>query len=322
MGPKLDLMVELLKKHEIILLTWLFINAITVKVQNQSAALKKVIQFRKYECIKRYLRKNYKDIIDKYNAKCRSMSKQDIDTISNDSPIWVFWAQGQENMPYPVNLCIKSIIKFSREREVYILDLNNYKEYVALPDYIEKKLKLGIISYAHFADVLRLALLKEYGGIWIDSTFYMCNAFPEEITEYPFYSINQNGERNWVVTKDKWSIGLLASHKNNILIDFWYEFILKYWENEIAAIAYLFSDCLLAIGYEDIPYIREMINNIPVNNLDAFVFISEFRNKSADEDVFGNLIKNNFLFQTTYKQSYNVETGEGQKTYFGRLIEY
>ena len=320
MNRKYNLLIELLKKHDLYLLVWIFINAITIKIQNHNIALTKVVQYKKHECCKRYLRKNYKDIIDKYFVICKKRSYKDIDNISVDSPIWVFWGQGQDNMPYPVNLCIQSIIKFSGIREVFVLDFNNYKQYVTLPDYIEKKLKAGIISYAHFADVLRLALLKEYGGIWIDSTFYMCNEFPAEIIEYPFYSINQNGERDWVVTKDKWSIGLLASHKNNVLVDFWYEFIIKYWEKENAAITYLFPDCLLAIGYEDIPYIREMINDIPVNNMDAFVFIGEFRNKVADEEIFGDLIKNNFLFQVTYKQSYNTEI-QGQKTYFGRLIE-
>ena len=50
------------------------------------------------------------------------------------------------------------------------LTKNNFKQYIELPDYIEKKFEKGKISMAHFSDLLRISLLAKWGGMWIDST--------------------------------------------------------------------------------------------------------------------------------------------------------
>ena len=39
-----------------------------------------------------------------------------------------------------------------------------------MPDYITDKWQRGIIGNAHFSDLLRLELLIEKGGYWIDAT--------------------------------------------------------------------------------------------------------------------------------------------------------
>ena len=54
--------------------------------------------------------------------------------------------------------------------EIKVVDAENWKEYVELPDYIEKKWEKKQIPPALFSDLLRLELLIKYGGTWIDST--------------------------------------------------------------------------------------------------------------------------------------------------------
>ena len=321
---KKKIIYTLIKNKEFSLLYWIIVNAITINLQSHIPKLHRLIEYKRYEGCKNYLRKYYGNIIEEFRGICNQLSqlKSVPETISSDAPIWVFWAQGEENAPYPVKNCIKSIVRHTGKRNIHILNMYNYQEYVSLPQYIEDKFRKGLISYAHFADILRLALLKSYGGIWLDSTFYMCNEFPINLDKYAFYSINQNGVRNWIVTKDKWSIGFLASGKDNVLVDYWYRFILEYWRKENVAIAYLISDCMLAVGYEDIPYIQEMVEKVPVNNPDAFIFTGkeQFGNIINDDKIFTDLINSNFVFQLSYKQDYRTEI-LGKKTFFGRMLE-
>jgi len=86
--------------------------------------------------------------------------------------IWTMWLQGYDKAPDIVKLCIDSIIKYSGNREVIILDKNNLSEYVSLPQFIVDKYNAGIISNALYSDIIRTYLLYYYGGTWIDSTIY------------------------------------------------------------------------------------------------------------------------------------------------------
>lgn len=37
-----------------------------------------------------------------------------------------------------------------------------------------------MISYTHFADIVRMTLIAERGGIWIDATTFVCKNISEE----------------------------------------------------------------------------------------------------------------------------------------------
>lgn len=84
--------------------------------------------------------------------------------------VWVCWFQGIENAPEVVQKCYRSLQGNLPEREIILLTEENYREYVTLPDYIERKAAKGIIPKAQYSDLLRLELLIRHGGTWIDST--------------------------------------------------------------------------------------------------------------------------------------------------------
>ena len=81
--------------------------------------------------------------------------------------IWQYWDSGIENAPEIVKACVNSVEKYKGSLERVILDDNSIKNYVTIPDYIYKLKEKGVISKAHFADILRTYLLYEYGGCWI-----------------------------------------------------------------------------------------------------------------------------------------------------------
>ena len=67
--------------------------------------------------------------------------------------------------------------KNAGDHRVIILTEDNYKQYVNIPEWLEEKKNKGVISRTHFSDVLRLTLLSHYGGLWLDSTFFVRSLF-------------------------------------------------------------------------------------------------------------------------------------------------
>ena len=56
---------------------------------------------------------------------------------------------------------------------------------------MEEKKKKGIISRTHYSDLLRLEILGNYGGIWLDSTFFCTKPCIDDLFEYPVWSIKR-----------------------------------------------------------------------------------------------------------------------------------
>ena len=116
--------------------------------------------------IKQKLEKKYLDKIEKIEKKYKEGS------IATDRKVWICWFQGMENAPEVVKRCYASIKDNITDREVILLTENNYREYICFPQEIQAKIDSGIIKGAHMSDLLRLELLQQYGGTWIDATVF------------------------------------------------------------------------------------------------------------------------------------------------------
>ena len=101
--------------------------------------------------------------------------------------IWQLWWQGEEQMPDIVRICTDSIRRRNPDRAYILLTGKNLDDYIELPEFIRKKHADGIISTTLMSDIIRLYLLTEYGGTWIDATVYMSNSMPQEIAKSPFF---------------------------------------------------------------------------------------------------------------------------------------
>lgn len=272
----------------------------------------------RYGFCKLYLKEHYGEIIQKYK------DNQDLslnDKIREDDPIWLFWYQGEENTPTPVDLCIASIRRHSGKHPVIVLDKSNFEKYVMLPNYVLKKFREGKVSVAAFSDILRISILRKHGGIWLDSGFYMTDDLQQDIYESSFFSISHGGKRKWVISKDMWCLGFLAAREHNDFINYCYDMLMEYWRNEDILIGYLLLDCIIALGFEQVKPFEEMIRKVPTNNLGAFDFLEPIRNAEVDESKFQNMMRNNYIHKLTYKESILTYTKSGKKTYYGRLIE-
>lgn len=258
----------------------------------------KFFHFKHHEYVKKYLKKNYKSIIEKYK------NKEDIVTnnISSNSNIWVFWWQGLNDAPEIVKICINNMKKYVKNRKICILTKENYKKYADIPDYIIEKLENEKITITAFSDILRMQLLYQNGGIWIDATVLLTDDIDKRIEEYPFYSIKHDLYSDYHVCKGMWSGFFLASGKNNTIVQFFRDMYFEYFKYNDYIITYFLIDCIMAVGYEEIDFIKKIINKIPKNNVNVF----SGREKILLEYNLDNLkeFKQNNLYKLSYKENY------------------
>lgn len=109
------------------------------------------------------LKKKYSNILKEI-----SWNKENLEPVPKR--IWICWFQGEENAPDIVKICIASVRKNFSEYNIVVITEKNISEYIEIPQYIKEKRDKGLIKSAHYSDIVRLKLLNQYGGIWLDST--------------------------------------------------------------------------------------------------------------------------------------------------------
>ena len=94
--------------------------------------------------------------------------------------IWLFWSQGVSEAPFIVKKCIDSWVKENPTWDVVVLDENNLNKYISLN--LPKNV-IANLCIAHQSDLIRLALLSKYGGIWTDATTFCTKPLDEWIDD-------------------------------------------------------------------------------------------------------------------------------------------
>jgi hypothetical protein len=84
----------------------------------------------------------------------------------------MLWLQGFEQAPKVVKECYRSWKVRNPNWEIRFLDADNYSQYTQLEPPLD--LSRPDLSRPHLADIVRIKLLAEHGGVWCDATCF-CN---------------------------------------------------------------------------------------------------------------------------------------------------
>ena len=134
--------------------------------------------------------KCWAQFIELYNhGKLMTFSLQPKKEFKNEKIIWQYWGQGvnENQLPQSVKLYFKSVDKHAADYKIIRLDDSNIKDYLDLPDFIWDKKTYPGFRPAFFADLLRLALLDVYGGVWLDATIYLTAPLPDMLQHSGFF---------------------------------------------------------------------------------------------------------------------------------------
>lgn len=94
--------------------------------------------------------------------------------------IWIMWYQGYAAAPYLVRKSIDSWRKHHPTWDFVFLDSTNYRKYVKL----EADINLDKVPLVHQSELVRLALLRDYGGVWVDATAFCVAPLDNWIDEH------------------------------------------------------------------------------------------------------------------------------------------
>lgn len=174
----------------------------------------------------------YRRYKKKYLAACTAKRPwESLPKVMNSDTVYVMWLQGMDKAPEIVKRCYESQKKFLTGKKFVELDESNYREYAELPEYIVRKHEQGIIGNAHFADLVRNAVLIKHGGYWIDSTVLLTGGSVfEDIDKQPFFmpSFYYFGFNPEIMQLNNW---LIHSSTNNNMLCLLQKMLLAYWKD-------------------------------------------------------------------------------------------
>ncbi|AHG76948.1 capsular polysaccharide synthesis protein [Mannheimia varigena] len=139
--------------------------------------------------------------------------------------IWQFWWQGNEaELPPLTKLSFRSVDKFKGEFQVIRLDRYSIHKYLSIPNSIIEKVKNQQFSIAAFSDLLRIALLYYYGGVWIDATVVLTNELDKKylLRDYFLFhrkSLPKSEKKIWY-TQNRFYFNWHPRHKVKLLNGF------------------------------------------------------------------------------------------------------
>ena len=257
----------------------------------------------------KYTRKSFRDKISPTNTKncIKYLSRyvKGIETENKDCKhgkyIWTCWLQGEDNAPELVKKCFQSLRENKpKDFELNIITYDNLNKYISLPEFVIEKYQKHIISNAHFSDIIRVYLLKEYGGFWIDATCLLTSPLPQNIYNSEFFIYRSFGK----FAKTFINNCFIYSKSFNPLIFKWAEAITKYWEKENFLLDYFVHHYLFVALLENDSEFKKLYENYSLNETDENMHIilnKAEKKENISETDFKNACEKSFIHKLTYK---------------------
>lgn len=259
--------------------------------------------------IQEKLKKKYKKVLEEFDKQY--VEKEHV--VSRK--VWMFWWQGMDYAPALVQRCYDSVKEHLSDWEIILITKDNYKEYASFPNYILQKLENGQITLTHFSDLLRLELLINHGGLWLDATV-LCTSgdIPKSIlnSDLFFYSPQKPGADGCAIKMSSWAI--YAKTNNRILMGTQY-LLYHYWQKHNRLIVYFllhhFFSYVIEYYYKDYKKVPPFCNSTP--HILLLHLFDEY-----DELYWNDLQKMTCFHKLTYK--FEKTDSEKKGTYYDVLM--
>lgn len=241
----------------------------------------------------------------------------------NDAPIWVYW-NDESSMPEMVSACIRRIRANCNGHKVTLVTEKTVSDYLTLDEVVWRKYREGKISRTHFCDIVRIALLYQYGGVWMDCTILMTQPLPPEVTTLDFYTVKTSAEATENVCSGRWSTFMMACHKGNLMMRATLDVFIEYWKRYDDIVSYVWMDYIFYLLYRHIPSIKQMLDAVPFNNPDIWIQQLNIA-KPFTREQFDALLsdKSRFMWKFSYKDSMSapLKDAEGNLTLKGWICK-
>lgn len=169
--------------------------------------------------------------------------------------IWQYWGQGvdPDKLPEVVQMCFESVDHYRGDYTVIRLDDRSIEDYIDLPDFVKIKLENQTFTKTFFSDLLRVLLLKTYGGVWLDATVLMTNQLEKKYIDMDYFLFQRDEKAkmqsfwensyafywNWHRDfKVKMLSSIFYAKKESKVVETLVDLMLYYWKNETELLDY------------------------------------------------------------------------------------
>ena len=221
----------------------------------------------------------------RYLPAAAKVVEQPVIKDDKNEKIWTIWLQGERKAPKLVKACFNSVRKNCKQ-ELVVLDEETIFDYISLPQEIIDKYKRGMIAHAHFADICRVELLYEHGGIWLDATAFATAPIPSWIIKEDFfvYLAGKNVGSPYSFMHNCF----IRARKGAYLLAAWRAMILDYWMHENHNFDYFMHQLLFKTLVMNDPRAKKYFAKMP----------------HVDQDSFDKITAGAFFQKTTYNSSW------------------
>lgn len=256
------------------------------------------------------LEKQYRNVLDRFDRNFDAS----LPHVSSGT-VWFCWLQGLENAPELVQKCYGALCESITDRDIVLLTGENLFDYVQMPEYIVEKWKKGIISNAHFCDLVRLELLVRYGGTWIDSTVFVSSG------DIPSYMLDSDlflfqclkpGKDGHTARISNW---FMTATSNNKLLMAVRELLYAYWKNNGKLIDYYLFHLMFDIVIDHYP--EDWKKVVPFSNSVPHILLLRLF-ESYDEMTWNAIKQMTPIHKLSYKNSKSDRNKKG--TYYDFLF--
>ena len=219
--------------------------------------------------------------------------------------IWSAWLQGLDNAPEMVNVCLESHQKHLPGYEFRVLDMENYRQWVELPEWVEEKYARGMIPAALFSDVLRVAVLKRYGGVWMDASV-LCTGFGNQQLQKQWTEVENSrfAVFRYYRKGDRYPSGLsnwfIAATPDNVVLTSVYDMLTAYWRDYDCTIDYYMMHLFISCALKAFP---EMEREMPKLNSRYSFFLGDALSRTYSQEAWQELVDHVAIHKLNYRKA-------------------
>lgn len=279
-------------------------------------------RLKKYDRLHNFVLKKLKNIcfstLQEYTNIDNSLTKK---SEIAKKRIWFLWWQGLGEMPEVVDRCYKSVVKNRGNYEVVLINKSNYNKFVDINPRIIQLFETGDIGYASMSDILRMNLLKEHGGIWVDGLSFISDTVPDNYQNFELIMRKKGYDANLpYVPKGRWGMSLIATgYTNTNFFNYMCDAYNEYFSKYDVALHFFIVDYLIALAYENIGVIKKLIDDIPVNNQNNRA-LHNVLNKPFDKETWNKIRQTNWIHSLNWRTAY-VKKDDGKDTFYKVIVD-
>lgn len=279
-----------------------------------SDAVRKRIYAKSHRAVAKFLHRKYASLIAQKQINYSEGQREEY------FPIWVFWWQGEVEAPKIVKICIENTRKHAGPHPVHVISRENYESFVSLPSALLKEVQNGKISVTHLSDVLRMTLLAELGGLWLDATVYCTKLLDGPQFEQPVFTGRNPGGDYTNVSNWEWTTYAMFGWKGNWLYSLVRDVFYRYLEEHSYFVDYFLMDHIIRLVTRVCVPAAQELRMVECNNEDVYLLNQQFDNAYTEKLEWAYKNSQTWLYKLTWKKEYALKTEDGLDTFYAKWL--